>query len=187
MLKFLKAFLIALSLCVLVGWLVMNYLLPSMIVRAVESDRLVEMLPEEVGQNLLEVRHIIDEHVDEIPQTLDELDYSFEDMITFIDDIEEKNMKEIYEEVNMQDSLTADAAFDIVKSHIVLEGVDIENYRHQFKNQFDQEQFMSALKVANGPALPFSSNVEIVKQVAKRILIQRKEVIEFKLDSLRNI
>ena len=187
MLKFLKAFLIALSVCVLVVWLVMNYLLPSLIVRAVDSDRLIEILPEQMGQNLLEVRHMIDEHVDEIPQTLDELNYSFDDMIRFIDDIEEKNMKEIYEEITVQDSLTADGAFDIIKSHIMLEGVDLENYRKQFKDQFDKEQFVNALEVANGPALPFSSNVEIVKQVAKRILIQRKTVIETKLDSLRSI
>lgn len=187
MLKFLKVFLISLAVFIFLGWLVMNYLLPSMIVRVVDSDRLVEMLPEEMGQNLLEVRHIIDEHVDEIPQTLDDLNYSFDDMIEFIDDIEEKNMKEIYEEVNMEDSLSADEAFDIIKSHITLDGVDIEHYREQFKNQFDEERFVNALKVANGPDLPFSSNVELVKQVAKRILMQRKAVIESKLDSLRNI
>ncbi|MGB5976689.1 MAG: hypothetical protein WBG62_04700, partial [Cyclobacteriaceae bacterium] len=129
------------------------------------------------------VKEAVNEEVDKLPEKMEEMNVSYDDLIQAIDEMDEKDIMATYESLRESPPATTDEAYNVVMSHLDLESVDMEKLRPYFNESLTVEEINRVVEKAEKSKLFSKMSLPVLKNTIRQLLLQREDEIKSKLES----
>lgn len=167
------------------GLLVQRFMLPRFIVNALEPETEPSVfIPDRVKPTLYKARKEMAEHIDYVPQMLDSVQMTVDDLVAMIDRMDNDHIANAIDELKETELTSQDQVFDIMVRNIPVEGHDLEIFRYVFKERISLNKVKRALRKFDSP-IATTLMVPVVKETAKQLLHNNRHEIHATLDSLQ--
>ena len=160
-----------------------NYMLPKMIVAAINSDDPPPaILPPKVKKKVQVIKDNINERVDQIAVVLDTSDLEFDDILMLVDKVDADEVIATINMLQQTEIVDNEQVFDIVIDNINFHGFDVERFREPFKKHVRVKRIQRTLRRIQEEDLLNAISVPVARRTAKMLLEEKREQIESRLN-----
>ncbi|MFA0963168.1 hypothetical protein AB9P05_15300 [Roseivirga sp. BDSF3-8] len=175
-------FLLILAILGALGYAAYRILLPEVITNAINSEEIPSYIPESTREELQEVRKTIDDQVKKLPEKMEEMDLSYEDLMLVVEEMNEKDILATYESLRKSPPSTTDEAYDVIVNNLQLESVDMERFRTYFNESVTVDKINDVVIKAEKSKLFSQMSLPVLKSTIKQLLMQREDEIKSRLE-----
>lgn len=190
-------------------WYYMNYFLPHQIATSIVNDEdesvLVQedegivkqedkmifikedkniFIPQKIKEQIKTGKKIVSANIEKVDTELERLNVSYEDIEVVINEVNPDDVIKTIDILSKTELISTDQVFDIVKSNIRVNHLDVEIFRESFRQNVNLGMINKALKKLRENNLLASVSIPVAKETAKQILKVRKDKIARELNEI---
>ncbi|MEO7990611.1 MAG: hypothetical protein ABI663_13780 [Chryseolinea sp.] len=147
-------------------------LLPYYVARIILNDETSKLLPKRYEKRIVKSRKRISSSIDSVLVISYRENISLEQLLRAIDEVKEEQVYKFLDELNTTNITSSDQVFDIGKKHFKAD-FDVELFRAVFQDKAPVDLIKKGLALANKHREDDDLSPEIIRSVAKQLLIEK--------------
>lgn len=149
-------------------------LLPKYVARIILNDETSKLLPKRYEKRIVKSRKRISSSIDSVLVISHRENISLEQLLKAIDEVKEEQVYGFMDELNTTKIVSSDQVFDICKKHFKPD-FNVELFRSVFQEKAPVDLIKKGLAIANKHREDEDMSAEIVRSVAKQLLIEKEK------------
>jgi hypothetical protein len=161
-------------------------LLPGVIAETITGETSTSILPKKVITKIDQYKKPINATTEEILFEMDSLHIPFDLVLKYVDNVKKETIIKTYNEIESQQTIDRNAIFDIVKKNVTVTEMDPEILRGTFLKYATNGRISRVMNYIKMHHLLDEIDVSLSREVIKKVLIQKKEEINKRLNASGN-
>jgi hypothetical protein len=158
-------------------------LLPTVIAETITGETSTSLLPKKVVAKIDEYKKPINVTTEDILFEMDSLHIPFELVLKYVDNVKKETIIKTYHEIEAQGTTDRNAIFDIVKKNVTVTEMDPEILRGTFLKYATEPRISRVMNYIKMHHLLDEIDVSLSREVIKKVLIQKKDEINKRLNA----
>lgn len=160
-----------------------NWYVPKLVTEAIlnPEKELPSFVPDRVKRTIRSIETQANKRSATVLAAMHDSGVTLEEALAAIDEIQEDHVYAALEELNNTDIVDIDQAFDIAKKHIRVDQFDVEKLRGPYRKFATLARIQRGLKAANKARDTYFDDPEMVRMIAKKLLVEKEKEFRTKL------